>query len=55
MDKFIKLLKQELENMPSNRLVRAAREEFGVDDFENYTRAELIEQCLRVESENAYH
>jgi hypothetical protein len=55
MDKFIEMLKQELQSMSANRLIRVARAEFGIEDFEDYTREELIEQCLRVETENAYH
>jgi hypothetical protein len=55
MDKFIAQLKQELSDLSQAVLVRVAREEFGILDFEDYTREELIEQCLKVELENAYH
>ena len=55
MDKFIEMLKQDLESLPAARLLRVAREEFGIEDIESYTRAELIQQCLLVETKNAYH
>jgi hypothetical protein len=55
MDKFIAQLKADLEAMNQAQLLRVAREEFGIHDWEDYTQAELIEQCLLVETENAFH
>lgn len=55
MDKFIEMLKRDLETLSAGYLLHVAREEFGIRDTENYTREELIEQCLLVETENAFH
>ena len=55
MDKFISQLKQELESLSQSYLIRVAREDFGIKNYEDYTQKELIEQCLLVETNNAYH
>lgn len=55
MDKFLSQLKQELESLSQSYLIHVAREDFGIENYEEYTRQELIERCLLVETENAFH
>jgi hypothetical protein len=47
-------LKKELEELTPAQLVRVAREDFGVEDFESYTIEQLVDVCISVEQENLF-
>lgn len=55
MDKFLSQLKQELESLSQSYLIHVAREDFGIENAEDFTQKELVERCLLVETENAFH